>query len=242
LGISDSVNPESLLSILISGSFTTRFLVNYVNYLQNGITQNLKNQNNENPENANLIDAEIWLLEKLIQCCPIMTQEIIIILYSIFSFFFDFQSKECSVKPNKYGRKYKFPELDSFYLSVFFYKFENGKAKYIFQANDIFNEICFTSFDEIFSDNIKMSAEFLEFLDKKLLQPMIGISYLIKNFIDLAYTKYKLLALKKSNSPFYEMHLKGNRINHISKKKFFEHKYFQFLYEPTSNQLKIIDC
>ena len=100
MGISDRANPESLLSI--PASLTTIFLFNYVNYIQNGIIQNLKNQNNANPENSNLNDAEIWLLEKLIECCPIMTQELIIILYSVFSFFFFFKSKECMIKPNKY--------------------------------------------------------------------------------------------------------------------------------------------
>ena len=58
-------------------------------------------------------------------------------------------------------------------MSVFFYKFDNGHAKYLFKANDVLNEIRLTSFDEIFSNNIKMSTEFLEFLEKKLLKPLI---------------------------------------------------------------------
>ena len=166
----EKINPTNLLNI--EGKLTTSFILDYVNYLQNAMIGNLIIQNPDDPEKSNLIDVEIWLLEELLACCPIMTIEIIMTIYSVFSFFFDFQSEYCPLEVNKYGRIYKFPEFDVFHFCVFFYKFENEKPKYLYKHTDYCNEIDFVSFDEIFNEYEKMSIEFVEFLNNKLIEPL----------------------------------------------------------------------
>ncbi len=80
-----------------------------------------------------------------------MTHKLIVFLYSVYSFFFYYQSPSCKIEENNFGRKYKFPDFNKFHLYVFFYKFnQNDEIEYLFNPNQILSDWSFSSFDEIF--------------------------------------------------------------------------------------------
>jgi hypothetical protein len=62
------------------------FLIDFVYYLQNLLIDDLKIKQNDSEE-SNIIDCEIMLIRILIDCCLLMTQKLIVIIYSVFSFF-----------------------------------------------------------------------------------------------------------------------------------------------------------